>query len=243
MQVNVYIDISILGQILIYLNSYLFALKINHLKISKICVLLITFFSTLMSFVLYFLGINKSYFFLFLISFILNKKSKTMVSISYVLFIILNCFLASILKSEFIVTYGLILAIKIESFFSYLSILFFTFLVFLVLIKTISFLKIKRFVYKLNVKLNDKILPIKGYYDTGNTLLFKGLPVVFLKSKKVLKIGGFSSFDINQNRMYKKGKIYLKLNKRRIEKEVMICLVSEKENFFGCDCLLNSNLF
>lgn len=243
MQVNVYVDISMLGQLLICLNAYFISLKLNHLKQSKIRSFLVGVLSVFSLTILYFFEMKFLFVSIFFISLILTKHRKILISLCYLVLCMLMSILASLLGDIFIVYRGIVFIHKIEHIICYGLFPIVMFFIYLFLSKVTTFFKVKRYVYHALLKTKEKYVKIKAFYDTGNTLLYKGYPVVFLKSKKVINLGGFSSFDKYNNRTYFKGIITIKNKKKTVIKEVMVSMVSEKENFFGCDCLLNSNLF
>lgn len=86
---------------------------------------------------------------------------------------------------------------------------------------------------------------ISGYFDTGNTLKYKGLPVIFIKSSAF----PFLLIDSKEEVRYQtvNGMSITKLYKAslrfeyRKESDVYFAL-SDKGNFNGCECLLNAYL-
>lgn len=101
----------------------------------------------------------------------------------------------------------------------------------------------KKFVYNVELTISKKTLKLRGFYDTGNCFQIGKLPVIFLKNNKSNLIGGISTFDTFYKRNFKKGLLKIKTGSNSLIKEVLILEVSNKENFFGCDCLLNSSIF
>lgn len=101
----------------------------------------------------------------------------------------------------------------------------------------------RKFVYNVELTIDKKSLKLKGFYDSGNSFCVYKYPVIFLKSNKSLKLGGISSFDKFYKKEFKKGILKYKLNKTYLSKEVLISEVSDKQDFYGCDCLLNSSIF
>lgn len=103
-------------------------------------------------------------------------------------------------------------------------------------IKSLIFLK--KYRYNVKLKIKDKIYETDAYFDSGNTVKFKNLPVVFLteelKDKNIsyerLLIEGIGK----SNSDYLKGKICFQDK----EKEVYFAYV-KKKSFNGCKCLLN----
>ena len=64
-----------------------------------------------------------------------------------------------------------------------------------VLTRLITKFRMKKFVYNIELTIDKKSLKLKGFYDSGNSFCIYKYPVIFLKTKKSLKLGGISSFD------------------------------------------------
>ena len=101
----------------------------------------------------------------------------------------------------------------------------------------------KKFVYNVELSIGEKKLNLKGFYDSGNSFCIYKYPVIFLKTSKSNKLGGISSFDKIYHQKFKRGILKYKVNKTYLSKEVLISEVSDKQDFYGCDCLLNSSIF
>lgn len=99
--------------------------------------------------------------------------------------------------------------------------------------------------YSLDLVLNfeGKYAKVKGYYDTGNTLKYKGLPVIFFKRsafpfelpKKFETIEYQTINGFNQTKLYQASII---INEKK-ESLVYVALVGSENSFNGCECLLN----
>lgn len=103
-------------------------------------------------------------------------------------------------------------------------------------IKSLALLK--KYRYKVKVTVDDKSYDIDAYFDSGNTLKYKDLPVIFLinelKDKKLKYEKMLTSGIGKQESEYTRGKILFENN----EKEVY-CAYVNKKSFNGCKCLLN----
>lgn len=102
-------------------------------------------------------------------------------------------------------------------------------------------------IYKIIIKLNNEVINIEGYLDTGNMASFNGTPIVFLEEKyfnnKLKLIGKVNIKTINSEQSincYKPDKFILLDNNKKIEKEVLIAFSSFDNNI---NCLLNSLMF
>lgn len=86
----------------------------------------------------------------------------------------------------------------------------------------------------------------KGYFDTGNTLKYKGLPVIFIK-RNCFPFSLQATHDeieyqtmngISITKLYRASVL---LDDKR-ESDVYFALVNENADFNGCECLLNAYL-
>jgi hypothetical protein len=101
----------------------------------------------------------------------------------------------------------------------------------------------KKFIYQVKIRFENNIVKVKGFYDTGNNFTINNCPVIFMKSDKCHSLGGISSFDSFYKSEFKKAELQYKANNKWFTKTVFIKEVNKDENFFGCDCLLNSSIF
>lgn len=103
-------------------------------------------------------------------------------------------------------------------------------------IKSLIFLKKYRYDIKLTIQ--NKIYNLSAYFDSGNTLKFKDIPVIFLTNELKDKNVEYEKMLVEgigtQNSDYLKGKILF----RNEEKDVY-CAYVDKKSFNGCKCLLN----
>jgi len=103
-------------------------------------------------------------------------------------------------------------------------------------IKALMFLK--KYRYQVKVIVNNQSYDISAYFDSGNTLKFKDLPVIFLtnefKDKNIKYEKILTSGIGKQESDYLKGKILF----QEQEKDVY-CAYVNKKSFNGCKCLLN----
>ncbi len=102
--------------------------------------------------------------------------------------------------------------------------------------------------YALNIvfNFNGAHCFIKGYFDTGNTLKYKGLPVIFFK-RSAFPFTLPSNYEIleyetvngvNNANVYK-GSVIIDGTKESL---VYFALVNNELSFNGCECLLNAYL-
>lgn len=103
-------------------------------------------------------------------------------------------------------------------------------------IKSLIFLR--KYRYKVKVTVNNTSYDIDAYFDSGNTLKYKELPVIFLSNEMKDKSITYEKVITNgigkQESDYLKGKVLFE-NK---EKDVY-CAYVNKKSFNGCKCLLN----
>lgn len=109
-------------------------------------------------------------------------------------------------------------------------------------------------IYHLKNYKMDAILMVEGksakfrcYFDTGNTLKYKGVPVIFcLKKNWPFPIKNTKE-TMTYEAMQEEGKITLEeallsLKEKDEKTFVYVALVDRKEDFNGCECLLNAYL-
>lgn len=103
-------------------------------------------------------------------------------------------------------------------------------------IKSLMFLR--KYRYNVRLDIHNKIYNTSAYFDSGNTMKFKDLPVVFLTEELKDKNVSYERILVEgigkECSDYLKGKIYFEDK----EKEVYFAYV-KKRSFNGCKCLLN----
>ncbi len=110
-------------------------------------------------------------------------------------------------------------------------------------IKWNTYINKKEFVYIVHVFSKNKTLSIKGYLDSGNTCLYKGIPIIFIDelykgyfiqhTYTYYQIQGVS--DGVLNKIYK-SEIAINHHKKRW---IYICFSKQLSLPYGCECLLN----
>jgi len=97
---------------------------------------------------------------------------------------------------------------------------------------------LKKYRYEVKVTIQNKSYNLNAYFDSGNTLKFKDLPVIFLTNELKDKNVEYEKILVEgigkESSEYLKGKILFD-NK---EKDVY-CAYVNKKSFNGCKCLLN----
>lgn len=103
--------------------------------------------------------------------------------------------------------------------------------------------------YKIDVILsvNNKKAKFRSYFDTGNTLKYKGVPVIFcLKDSwpfdtfNVVGKVSFKTVDTGTEMALTEALITLNEDEKTL---VYVALVENKKGFNGCECLLNAYLY
>ncbi len=107
------------------------------------------------------------------------------------------------------------------------------------------FIFIKNLQYNVIVNLNNEIVKLKGFLDTGNECFYNGIPVVFINecfyNEKFISIGIFTVKTINgincQN-CFKPDCFWIIINNKKIKKDVYVVFtnIGEKE------CLINPSI-
>lgn len=237
---NVYVDISFI--------HYLFLVFIIKKEVSNILGIKSKDFikSLLLSliFILYFFDLSK-YILLaqFLMNLLINKNKKLLVSLLFSIFYLISPITYILFKGTvFYINYLVLLTSFQGLFILFFELIFYKMLSFLANKIIIKF-RMKKFIYNVELSIDKKSLKLRGFYDSGNNFCVYKYPVIFLKTKKSLKLGGISSFDNFYKKEFKKGVLKYKQNKTYLYKEVLISEVSDLQDFNGCDCLLNSSIF
>jgi len=179
---------------------------------------------------------------------LLPNKQKIYIIILYISIYYILIALAQLFNSGIIVKVQMIVINKPISTLS-------TFLLFIpiIIIYVLSFLLKKQFLilhykYDVYIKVNDNIYKLKGYFDSGNTLLCNGKPVIFikkyilinenLKKSEIIKYQTLNH-TIREEIGYE-GQLIIKINYKKICKNIIFSIVSDDYYFNNCDCLLNA---
>jgi len=215
-----------------YLTSFLLEFKVK--KADKIIIILITFINCLLicfsvySYQLYFL------FLLFLVVRFKRKCFKTIITFAVVVF--------SFIAFGPVITPHLIYRMQILNLTNSKSFMvFFLYPLAVLLIYYVSllfkkFVSIHKFHYKVVVFINGKIYRMRGYYDSGNTLIYKSKPVVFINIKN-FESEDFLTFEkVNETYItkYQEGEILIK---NKVKK---VIFAHSDRMFNGCECLLSA---
>lgn len=96
------------------------------------------------------------------------------------------------------------------------------------------------------VTLNQKRYLINGYYDSGNTLKYNNVPVVFCNQVQMIEeINEYVLIEvktINGIIKYKGYKALINIDHNQEEFFIYLVVVKNNESFNGCDLLLNAYL-
>ncbi len=132
----------------------------------------------------------------------------------------------------------LLISIPFVSIFILLEPIYFTIL-HLLFSALIKYFKYKNFIIHCSITLDNKTFKGKGYYDSGNSLLYNELPVIFFKGKpfnnngEIIKIKGINDYSFSY--LAYKGTY----SHKNLKKEVYIVFVKENMDFNNCQFLLN----
>lgn len=237
---NVYIDISFIHY---FVLVFIIKKEVSNILGIKSKDLIKSLLLSL-SFILYFFELSEYILLVqFILNLLINKNKKILVSLLFTIFYLISPITYLLFKSSVFYMNYLILLTSYEGLFILVFELIFYKIFSFVLTRLITKFRMKKFVYNIELTIDKKSLKLKGFYDSGNNFCVYKYPVIFLKTKKSLKLGGVSSFDNFYKKEFKKGVLKYKQNKTYLYKEVLISEVSDLQDFFGCDCLLNSNIF
>lgn len=102
-----------------------------------------------------------------------------------------------------------------------------------------NYLKDRKYKIKCKLYIDNKLLKGYGYFDTGNSLKYDDIPVIFSKGKpinnngEIIKINGINS----SNFTYLAYKAKLSIKDKLVD--VYVVFIGQKHNFFNCCFLLN----
>lgn len=249
---DIYLDLSFFANIIVHSLSLIyiymmFEFKNKYYKNILIVILLSIIVFTLPIFVINNVLIYIVYDILILVALLPNKQKIYMI-ISYISIYYILIGLAQLFNSGIIVKTQMIVINKPIS--TLATILLF---IPIIIIYFISYILKKEFLlfhykYTVYIKINESIYKIKGYFDSGNTLLVEGKPVIFIKKNilinEKLKNGQTLIYKTLNNTIREdvgyEGEIMIKTNYKKIYKKIIFSLVGDDYYFNNCDCLLNA---
>ncbi len=251
-----YLDIALIGNFITSYVSKKVADKLiirtlkhpNYYKLSLIIYFIsITIFTLLINYFKWY------YLFIFLLIFIgISIYIKTFTkTIIFLIIYYLQCSLLVFFSPYLDYKEGLVLVTYPVGLYHYLLTPFFS--LSLLYLSLLIKRKISKVNYEYNIELlvNDQRFKMKGYLDSGNTLMINNYPVIFLakKYKYLLNLENekysINVATINAQEMLDnsiKGKISFKVKNRQVSYEVLISISNNREHFHDYDCLLNLNL-
>ena len=236
-----YIDISYIFHLLLVLSSLKFMKSISCYSLNRRK----TFFLEITSLIVYInvlLFSNESSiynaFYYIIIFFIFYKRKFIIPLISFIFAYYSQVAIIRIFTNG-IYLYKWVVMIYTPSSFFYILICPLLFLIVELITRSVkSLIFLKKYRHQIKLTIHNKIYNLSAYFDSGNTLKFKDLPVIFLTSELKDKNVEYEKILVEgigkENSEYLKGKILFD-NK---EKEVY-CAYVNKKSFNGCKCLLN----
>lgn len=249
---DIYLDLSFFASLFVHSLSLLYVYIMFEFKNHIFKNILIIFLLSIIVFSLPFFVIKNIYVFLIydllILYALLPKKNKLYMIISYISIYYILIGLAQLLNKGIIVESQLIVIINPPSLVSIIVLIIPIIIIYLIsflLKKELLIMHYKYFVY---LKVNDNIYKIKGYLDSGNTLLINGLPVIFIKKNilinETLKDGEKIKYHTLNNTLREdigyKGELIIKYNFNKVYKKIIFSVVSDDYYFNNCDCLLNA---
>ena len=245
---NVYLDLTIINLLLNSLVA-LYFLRVLTLKKIKVRYWIITslFNSTQLIFI--YQNFYVSYILFILINCLLfykiYKKNFVFYLFIYLIFSYISQFLILLVFHGLTFYRGVFIISKSAqalSLFSYPLILIIIFCVSLFIDKLYRFRKFKEEVFLI---VDNRKFFLNGYMDSGNLLMHKNSPVVFIGKNAIEAI----EFDeeiitktINGNGLTHGKKALISLDGCKTYKYIYLCIDENRTNFNDCDCLLNVNL-
>jgi hypothetical protein len=178
---------------------------------------------------------------------LLPNKQKIYMILSYISIYYILLGLAQLFNSGVIVKAQMIIINKPLSTLSVLLLFIPILLIYIISFILKNKIVIQHYKYQVYLKVNNNVYKIKGYLDTGNTLITNGKPVIFVKEKILINenlINGetFKYYTLNNKTRTEQGyegEIMIKINYKKIYKKIIFSIVSDEYYFNNCDCLLN----
>lgn len=251
---DIYLDLSIICAAIIHAFSLLYVLLILPLDGKKSHYVLLVIFMVLPVFSLPFFVIDNILFYLsyyLIILFALlprDHKFKAMLLYGIAYFILLS---TSLILNKGIDHYHLVPLIHTPKATLSLLLIPLPYLAFLMISMIIkNKIKIYHFIYQINIKYKESIYAMKGYLDSGNTLVYEGVPVIFIKREVLEDINldnpiriSYKTIDniIKEEWCYQ-GVICISRFYKKTYKKVLFAIVNNQHSFNDCDCLLNAHL-
>lgn len=238
---NAYLDISYIFHLILCISSAKFMKIISNYKLTRKKI----FFLEITSLVLYinlFVFFEKSMIYnvlyFLLVFYIFFKKDFLKPLFSFVFAYYSQIAIIRIFTNGIYLYKGIIMIHNPTSFL-YILICPLLLLIIEIITRSIkSLIMLKKYRYEVKIIIQNKIYNLNAYFDTGNTLKFKELPVIFLSNDLKDKNVEYEKILVEgigkENSEYLKGKILFE-NK---EKDVY-CAYVNKKSFNGCKCLLN----
>ncbi len=249
---NVYLDLSFFVNLITHALCLFYLYLMYELKNKLYKNILIIFFLSIIVFTLPLFTINSIVIYLIydilILSVFLPKKKKFFLIFTYLSIYYILIALAQLINKGIIVKGQILIINKPLSTLSIFTLfipIIFIYLFSYLLRKEILIMHYKCYAY---LKINGHIYKLKGYLDSGNTLLSNGKPVVFIK-ENILKYEKLKNGEIIKyytlNNSYREevgyeGEMIIKYNFKKIYKKIIFSLVSDDYYFNNCDCLLNA---
>lgn len=109
-------------------------------------------------------------------------------------------------------------------------------------------------IYRLGNYKVDAIICVEGkkakfrcYFDTGNTLKYQGIPVIFCLKRSwpftyINKMDVINVSTVSGNKEMEATKALITFDEQKLSILVYVALIDQEESFNGCECLLNAYL-
>ena len=236
-----YIDISFIFHILLCMSSLYLMKILSNVTLSKKKIIFLLLSSVILYFnVLLFTNmsivLNTFYYIFIFFVFYKGKFLKPLFAFIFAYYSQLS--LITIFTNNLYLYKGVIMIYRPMGFF-YILICPLLLLIIEIITRSIkSLILLKKYRYEVKVNVQNKTYNLSAYFDSGNTLKYKELPVIFISDEYKDKDLVYENIVVQgigkQVSEYLKGTIYFQ-NK---EKEVY-CAYVKKRSFNGCKCLLN----
>lgn len=249
---DIYLDLSFFASLFVHFLSLFYIYIMFEFKNKIYKNILIVLLLSIIVFTLPLFTIDSIYIYLIydvlILYALLPKNNKIYMILSYISIYYILIGLAQLISKGIIIKSQMIVINNPPSLLSIFILLIPIIIIYLLsylLKKEILIMHYKCLVY---LKINNNVYKIKGYLDSGNTLLFNGLPVIFIKENilinEILTGGEKIKYKTLNNSIREevgyKGELMIKYTFNKVYKKIIFSVVSDDYYFNNCDCLLNA---
>lgn len=236
---NAYLDLSYIFHLCTLANIPYYFNKIFKKKITNLEMASLGFFSIVLYFNVFMFSDLPYINYLFLLVFFMIVYLKQFVK-HYVLYLLVyfgNVSTSMLFSDDLYLFNGLVFLNEPRAIFYVFSQLINILTIEVIMLSVRKIRLLKNYYADIKVKIDNTYINMKGYIDSGNTLLVEGVPVIFLKDEYFGQ-GKYQEMIVRGVGMTKSKYFKTKIIIYGEEKEV-VCASGSNQGYKGCDCLIN----